>query len=261
MNGKAEFSTLIGIFLGIFLVLLAIMSGTANPASFIDMPSVLIVLGGTFFITTASFSLIDCFKAFGVIIETLFFMPSEVKASAESCIKLAEIGRKEGLLALQKHKKEYPDNSFFVRSLNLAIDGIKPEQVEKIMIEEISFIASRRAKTIDILRKAAEIAPAMGLVGTLIGLVQMLGNLSDPTKIGPAMAVALLTTLYGAILSYMILQPLATKLERNSSIESDLLALYAEGVNSIARNEGPYILEMKFNAILPAENRLTKYSG
>ncbi len=260
MSGKAEFSTLLGIFLGLVLVLVAVFIGTSKPSSFLDIPSIIIVFGGTLFITSASFTFSDIFKAFGVVGSTLFFTPSDVKSVATKCTNLAEISRKEGILSLQRQSKLFPEDNFFIKNINLVIDGVKPEQAEKIMIEEISSIASRHSKTIEILKKGAEIAPAMGLVGTLIGLVQMLGALDDPSNIGPAMAVALLTTLYGAVTSYMILQPLATKLERNSSTESDLLALFAEAIMSIARNEGPYMLEMKLNALLPPDKKLKKYT-
>ncbi|MDX1949295.1 MAG: MotA/TolQ/ExbB proton channel family protein [Rickettsiales bacterium] len=259
MAGKAEFSTLLGILLGLLLVLVAIFIGS-KPGAFFDVPSIIIVFGGTLFISAGSFTFSDVFKAFGVVGSTLFFTPSDVKSVASKCLTLADISRKEGILSLQKQSKLFPDDSFFIKNINLVIDGVKPEQAEKIMIEEISSIASRHSKTIEILKKAAEIAPAMGLVGTLIGLVQMLGALDDPSKIGPAMAVALLTTLYGAVTSYMILQPLATKLERNSSVESDLLAMFAEAIMSIGRNEGPYMLEMKLNALLPPDKKLKKYT-
>ncbi len=260
MSGKAEFSTLLGIIFGLIMVAYASVSGTTPASSFVDIPAILIVIGGTTFITTASFSFSDSFKALGVIFHSLFYVPEEFKEAAKSCLKISDLARKEGFLGLQKYKNLFPQNPFFTKNIHLVIDGVKSDQTEKILIEEISSIANRQAKTVDILRKASEIAPAMGLVGTLIGLVQMLGNLDDPSKIGPSMAVALLTTLYGAILSYMILQPLATKLERNSAKESDIFALYAEVIISIAKSEGPAILEMKLNAMLPPEKRLRIYS-
>lgn len=109
-------------------------------------------------------------------------------------------------------------------------------------------------------RKSADIAPAMGLIGTLIGLVQMLGNLDDPTKIGPAMAVALLTTLYGAILSTMVFTPLASKLERNTNEELLISQLYLEGILSIARQENPRQLETVMNTLLPPSKRVRYFN-
>lgn len=261
ISGKAEFSTIIGILLGLVMLAFAAVAGNTSASAFVDIPAVVIVFGGTIFITTASFSFSDSFKAFGVIAEGLFSVPEGFKQAARSCLRIAELARnKEGLLGLQKHKNEFPQHQFFFRNIGHVIDGFKTEQIEKMMYEEIVAHSNRHAKTVDILRKASEIAPAMGLVGTLIGLVQMLGQLDDPSKIGPAMAIALLTTLYGAVLSYMILQPLATKLERNSSKESDLHALFAESIISISKKEGPAILEMKLNAILPPEKRFNIYS-
>ena len=128
------------------------------------------------------------------------------------------------------------------------------------MVQEVDAISTRHKKSVEILRKAAEVSPAMGLIGTLIGLVQMLGGLEDTTKIGPAMAIALLTTFYGAVLAYVILTPLANKLEKNSKQEVENLILCAEGISSIARQDSALKLELKLNSMLPPNQRVKIYS-
>jgi len=127
------------------------------------------------------------------------------------------------------------------------------------MRTELHAIADRHNKGADILRRAAEVAPAMGLIGTLVGLVQMLGNLDDPSAIGPAMAVALLTTFYGAVLGNMVFAPLASKLERKSDEEALLNEIYLLGITSIARQESPRRLEVLLNTILPPANRISYF--
>lgn len=260
MNKTLETSTILGIFIAFSLIAFAIASGEGKPLAFIDIKSSLIVVGGTIFVTVACFSMKDVLHAFGTTSRTIMFAQSNMRKLAIDAITISDIARKKGLLELQHHTREYPASNFFKKNLNLAVDGAKPEDIEKVMEREILNIHHRHKKTIEILRKAAEIAPAMGLIGTLIGLVQMLGNLDDPSKIGPAMAIALLTTLYGAVISYMILLPLATKLERVSKTEIDAVGMLAEAVLSISKKEGPVKLEMSLNSYLPPNLRMKRYN-
>ncbi|MCW8835765.1 MAG: MotA/TolQ/ExbB proton channel family protein, partial [Rhodospirillales bacterium] len=130
------------------------------------------------------------------------------------------------------------------------------EEVEAIMRQDMHATIQRHSKSTNVLRKAAEFAPAMGLIGTLIGLVQMLGNLDDPSTIGPSMAVALLTTFYGAVLANMVFMPLASKLERNSGEEALVNNVFLLGATSIGRQENPRRLEMLLNSLLPPTKRV-----
>ena len=127
------------------------------------------------------------------------------------------------------------------------------------MRHELMAMRERHAKSADVFRKAAEVAPAMGLIGTLVGLVRMLGSLDDPSTIGPSMAIALLTTFYGAILANMVFGPIASKLERNSSEETLLQNFYLLGAGSIGRQENPRRLEVLLNTLLPPTKRLHVY--
>lgn len=260
MNKRPQFSTFLGIIIAFLLIVVSVLSGDGEALAFLDIKSVLIVIGGTFFITSACFTLSDVLRSAGITFKTIFYNSPDLKGIAQKCLLLSETSKKHGILKLQDYSNEFPDSRFFRKNINLAIDGVKPSDLEIFMENEINSVSAKRSKTIDILKKGAEIAPAMGLIGTLIGLVQMLGNLDDPTKIGPAMALALLTTLYGAIIAYMILLPLSSKLERNSKQEVDLFVIFGEAIISIAKNEGPMKLEMKLNSTLPPGSRLRNYS-
>jgi len=145
---------------------------------------------------------------------------------------------------------------FLARGLRLVIDGSPSEQVEQVMRNEMQAISQRHGEGARVLHRAAEVAPAMGLIGTLIGLVRMLRNLEDPSAIGPAMSVALLTTFHGAILANMVFAPLAAKLEKKSSEELLVNELYLLGALSIARQENPRNLETELNAVLPPSRRV-----
>ena len=164
--------------------------------------------------------------------------------------------RRHGILSLQRSLHRLEDHPFLFRSLRLAVDGLPAEQIEQVLSSEAQAMSSRHLRSAGVLRRAGEVAPAMGLIGTLIGLVQMLGNLEDPESIGPAMAVALLTTFYGAVLANMVFLPLASKLERNSGVEALVNQIFAMGVVSIARQENPRRLEILLNTVLPPELRV-----
>jgi chemotaxis protein MotA len=140
--------------------------------------------------------------------------------------------------------------------MSMVVDGTPGEDVETIMRRDLHATHQRHLGAASVLRKAAEFAPAMGLIGTLIGLVQMLGNLEDPATIGPSMAVALLTTFYGAVLANMVFSPMASKLERNSAEETTVNTVYLMGTASMGRQENPRRLEMLINSILPPTKRV-----
>ena len=142
------------------------------------------------------------------------------------------------------------------KGMLMIVDGTPGEEVETIMHLDRNATILRHRRGANMLRKAAEFAPAMGLIGTLIGLVQMLGNLEDPSSIGPAMAVALLTTFYGAVLANMVFSPMASKLELNSVAEAMVNKVYLIGTSSIGRQESPRRLEMLLNSILPPSKRV-----
>lgn len=252
-------ATAFGILLAMGLMLAAIMY-SGNIVAFLDVPSFLIVIGGTAFLTLACFTFSEVMHAVVVSLRTIFYNAEDASESASVALELAEIARKEGILSLDKYPDLMQHNSFLKRGIMLIVDGIPFEEVQNILGQQVASMMERHKKSVTVLRRAAEISPAMGLIGTLIGLIQMLGNLDDPSSIGPAMAIALLTTLYGAMLAYMVLSPLANKLERNSTEEGIIMDIYMLSVLSIGRKENPRRLEMLINSILPPSKRVQYFT-
>ena len=250
-----DIATLIGLVIGFGLVAAAIVTG-GSPAAFIDVPSILIVIGGTFAITTVSFSLGEIIKGQGLMLKAVLYKAPDPSAAALQVLELADLARKNGVLGMQESLKNLENLPFLQKGLAMVVDGTPGDDVERVMRQEVRSMGERHLKSASILRRAGEIAPAMGLIGTLVGLVQMLGNLDDPSSIGPSMAVALLTTFYGAVLSNMVFNPIAAKLERNSAEEVLLNQVYLLGAGSIGRQENPRRLEMLLNTMLPPAKRV-----
>jgi chemotaxis protein MotA len=256
---KIDYATIIGLFGSFTLVTGAVLIG-GSMGSFFNLPAVLIVLGGTYLVTTISFSLGEVIRAQKLIGLTLIGRNVKPDYAAYSMLELAEQCRGKGVLHLQQHMQALPEDSFQRKSLQLVVDGLPAEEVNRILQNDLNGMVARHSSGSGVLRKAAEVAPAMGLIGTLVGLVQMLSNLNDPTTIGPAMAVALLTTFYGAVLANMFFSPLATKLERNSTEEVLLNRVFMLGAASIGRQENPRRLEMLLNTLLPPSNRVQYFT-
>lgn len=250
-----DIATLLGLLLGFGFVAGGIGS---NMASFIDPPSILIVIGGTFSITTVCFSLGDVIAAQGVMLKTILFKLPAADDEAKNMIELAQKARANGILAIQGDIDQIP-NDFLKQAFGLAVDGTNPEVIEMIMKSDTAGMQERHMSGALVLKKSAEIAPAMGLVGTLIGLVIMLGSLDDPSSIGPAMAIALLTTMYGAVMANMVFNPLAAKLELNSRNESQIRKIYTASVLSVVRQENPRQLELILNTILKPSKRINMF--
>lgn len=257
LRAPLDLATLVGLGGSLALVTVAMTLGGA-PGAFYDLPSVLIVLGGTTTVTLVSFSLGDLGAVGRSLWRTIRPPASTPRAVARRVILLAEAARRtdpERLRALLP-ESELRADPVLHRCVTLIADGLPPDDIDRLLAGEVEAYAASQAKGVAFLRRAAEVAPAMGLIGTLLGLVQMLGHLDDPAAIGPSMAVALLTTFYGAVMAYMVLAPLAAKLERIT--DDDVLArnLYRIGAGSIARQENPRKLEMLLNAALPPGQRI-----
>jgi chemotaxis protein MotA len=176
--------------------------------------------------------------------------------AAQRILHLADTARRNGPLVIEDAAKKLNPSRFLSQAIMLVVDGFPAEEIQPILDTDIQATRERHVRSAGVLRRAGEVAPAMGLIGTLVGLVQMLGNLDDPASIGPAMAVALLTTFYGAILANMVFHPLANKLERNSEIEAMVNQIYMLGAASISRQENPRRLEMAINSILSPAQRV-----
>ena len=250
-----DLATLVGLISGFGLVISAIFLG-GNPASFINPPSILIVIGGTLAVTSMCFSVQEMTHTTTVIGKAFFYNARDPSEAAIQVLQVAELARRQGVLSLQNILPPLKSEPFLYKGMAMVVDGTPGEEVEIILRRDLSATLQRHHKSASVLRKAAEFSPAMGLIGTLIGLVQMLGNLDDPSTIGPAMAVALLTTFYGAVLANMVFSPMASKLERNSTEEAVVNTIFMMGAASIGRQENPRRLEMLLNSILPPPKRV-----
>jgi chemotaxis protein MotA len=248
-------SAIIGLF-SAFGLIIAAMAINGTMGAFVNIAGMLIVIFGTAAVTAISFSgreLLEAPKTVWRVISKDLLNPTD---AAFQIIQMAEKARKNGVLLLEKQILKSKTDPFFVKGIQLVVDGTNGAEVEQIMHREAGTIQSRNLRSVDVLRRAGEVAPAMGLIGTLVGLIQMLGSLDDPSSIGSAMAVALLTTFYGAILAHMVFIPLAARIERVSAEQALLNSVYALGASSIGREENPRRLEIMVNTILPPERKV-----
>ncbi|MFV3129189.1 motility protein A [Niveispirillum sp. KHB5.9] len=259
MRRRLDLATIVGLSSGLLLVLAALTMGGGGIASFIDVPSILIVLGGTAAITSISFSPSDMKAAGKALSSTMVASTPDPRAAAQTALSLAEFARRGGPLGLQPLIKSTRTWPVLSKAVELIVDGLPADDAERILRTEIEANLARSRTASAVMRRAAEVAPAMGLIGTLVGLVQMLGNLSDPSTVGPAMAVALITTFYGAILGSMVFSPIAAKIDRNAEQEALVDGLYLLAAGSVARQENPRRLEVLINTVLPPEHRVAAY--
>jgi chemotaxis protein MotA len=246
-----DIGTLIGIVLGFGLVFGAIFIGP-DPAGFLDLPSAMIVIGGTFAATLISFPLEEVLQAFKAAAKTFTIRLTKPGEVVETMVKVAEISRRDGLLALERVDT---DNLLLKKAMQLIADSADPGLINDTMSIEISSMKRRHNTSIGVLMKMGNLGPSMGMIGTLIGLVQMLTQLSDPSSLGPAMAVAIITTFYGSLLANMIFLPLGAKLTARSAQESLNLMIVFEGAKSILENNNPRLVMEKLSSFLPPRDR------
>lgn len=254
-------STVFGMLAAFLLVIGAILIG-GSPLAYINLQGGLIVVLGTFAVTAISFRLQEMASLPTNIWNLLRHGQRDPNEEAIKVLKIAVEARKHNdILMLERLLPRLKDTPFLMQAIQLVVDATPAEEIEQIMRREASTASSRHMRSVDFLRRAGDVAPAMGLIGTLIGLVRMLGNLDNPAEIGPSMAVALLTTLYGAILAHLVFIPLAAKTEHCTEEESLVNNLYAMGATSIRRKENPRRLEMLLNTILPPAKRVTFFKS
>lgn len=254
-------STVFGMLTAFLLVIGAILLG-GTPLAFINLQGVMIVVLGTFAVTAISFRLQEMISLPGNIWTLLRHGQRDPNEEAIKVLKIAVEARKHNdILMLERLLPRLKDTPFLMKSIQLVVDGAQPDEIEQIMRREASTANARHMRAVDFLRRAGDVAPAMGLIGTLIGLVRMLGNLDNPAEIGPSMAVALLTTFYGAVLAHLVFIPLAAKTEHCTEEKGLVNNLYAMGATSIRRKENPRRLEMLLNTILPPAKRVTFFKS
>ena len=235
-------------------------AGIANIGRYGDFPSAIITFGGAFFAVLASKSLSDYIA--GLKSFTLIFKApsSNVKEMIQKIIDLSNIARKEGLLSLEEAAGDLEDE-FMKKGILLIVDGTDPELVRGIMETELVSTESRHKDKISFWEDLGSMGPAWGMIGTLVGLVNMLYEMDDPSTLGPSMAVALITTLYGSLLANWICTPVATKLKANNATEIMVKEIMIEGLLSIQAGENPRVIEEKLKSFLAPRDRTIGEGG
>ncbi len=244
-----DITSLLGIVLGMAMVIFGILSNKADLFGYIDVASVIITIGGSITGVLGSNKLgdfINGFKSIALVFKEDAMDPGEVIGNV---INLANVARKEGLLALEEASNDI-DDPFLKKGIMLVVDGTDPELVRGILETELTCLEDRHKKVIGFWEKWAELGPAWGMIGTLIGLVNMLNNMEDASAIGPAMAVALLTTLYGSMIANWLCTPIASKMKVNNDLEIIVKDVMVEGLLSIQAGENPRVIEEKLKSFL-----------
>lgn len=246
-----DLATLIGLVGAFVTVGVAIGLGGA-PSAFVNMPSLIIVFVGTLLVVLMKFSIGQFLGATKVAIKAFIFKVPGPQELIDKSVELANQARSSGLLALED--ADVPD-PFFKKSINLLVDGHDPEVVRSILDKDMNLTLTRHKDGQSIFKAMGDVAPAMGMIGTLIGLVQMLSVMDDPKQIGPAMAVALLTTLYGAMIANMFAIPIADKLGLRSGEERLAKSLIIDAVLAIQDGQNPRVIQDMLTSYVPESKR------
>ncbi|MCP3678221.1 MAG: motility protein A [Deltaproteobacteria bacterium] len=246
-----DIATIIGVVAAFALILGSILMG-GTLSAFINIPGIAIVLGGTIAATLIMQRLAVVLGAVKVALNVVFDKGTAPEDVIKIIVDMAGTVRKDGLLALEKVKV---DDSFLQKGVRMLVDGVSQDDVKSVLRTELIYLKLRHKRGQKVFKFMTATAPAMGMVGTLIGLVQMLQTLSDPSAIGPAMAVALLTTFYGAVLAFVVFGPIAAKLENRTSEESARLEMVISGVIGIMNGDNPRVIEQRLVSFLEPKTR------
>ena len=258
--GEVEFvdlASIIGLILGFALMFYGMINsnfGIAGIPFFLNFPSALITFGGTLGAVLASYSLKDFMagiKSMGLVFKTPNF---DTVGTIKQIIDLSNVARKEGLLALEETANNLED-PFMKKGIMLIVDGTDPELVRNILDTELINVDTRHKNVIGFWKNMAALGPAWGMIGTLVGLINMLKDLNDPDSIGPNMAVALVTTLYGSLLANWLSTPIANKLTAYNDAEITMKEVMIEGLLSIQAGENPRVIEEKLKSFLSPKAR------
>ncbi len=243
-----DIATVVGIVAAFGLIVWSILLG-GSIDGFIDMPSVAVVLGGTAGALLINFPLPRIIGLGGVFKKTFMFTLDNPDEVIEKMVRYAERARREGMLALEEDSENETD-AFLRKGLRLAVDGTDPQLLEKILETDVEQIENRHSEGAKVLTAGGAFAPAFGMIGTLIGLVNMLSALEDPSQIGAGMATALITTFYGAVVANAVMLPLAGKLETRSKEEMMIKGMIIDGIMAIQSGDSPRIVEEKLKSFL-----------
>ena len=250
-----DIATIIGILVAFGLVVSAIGGGIS---SFIDPPSMLIVIGGTVGVLLVGYPLKTALSVIGIVMKTFLYKVDSGSEVIAKLVELAQTVRKDGILALESEVGDI-DNKFMAKGLQMAIDGQEPSVIEDILNKEMDKVAERHAIGAEMFTSLGTYAPSMGMIGTLVGLVLMLQNMSDPSSIGPSMSIALLTTFYGALMANILFLPMSGKLKNRSKQEMLVHEIILVGVQSLVIGENPRIMEQKLLGYLPPKERKSSF--
>lgn len=229
--------------------------GPARIPMFIDINSVGIVIGGSIGAVFVSYPFKYIMNLTSVLKQLFTPQKRDPVSVIKQIVEFAEQARREGILCLEARSNEVEDE-FLKKGIQLAVDGTEPELIKDILQTEIGFVEERHSANYGIMGSVAGLTPAFGMIGTLVGLVLMLANMSDPNSIGPAMAVALITTLYGAVLANLFFTPFETKLKTLSSEEIQLKTLMLEGIMSLQSGDNPKIVQWKLESFVDPATRI-----
>lgn len=252
-----DIATLLGIFSAFGLFVIAINS-SGGMSAFISIPSLMIVAGGTLGATFISYPLKDVLRVGGILKNAIFQKKHVPQDLIPVFVNFANKARKEGVLSLEGTVSKTKD-PFLKKGIQMAVDGLEPHGIKEILETEMEFIRARHRLGVDIFTSMGAFSPAMGLIGTLIGLVQMLQSMDDPGSIGPAMALALITTFYGALMANVLFLPISGKLRTRSREELLVKELMLEGVMAVAKGDNPRIVEQKLHAFLSPRLRKSAF--
>ena len=243
-----DITTVVGLVAGFTLIIMGIFNG-GQLINFFDVPSLLITIGGTLAATMVCYPLYQIVGIVGVMRKAFFHKSIPPTELIEKIVGFAETARREGILALEQAVQEV-DDAFMGAGIRLAVEGTEPELIQTILETELSFVDERHKSGAGVFDFMGSAGPAFGMIGTLVGLVNMLQNLDDPSAIGPGMATALITTFYGAVTANLIYIPFAGKLKVRSAEEGLQKRMIMEGIMSIQSGDNPRIVEQKLNVFI-----------
>ena len=244
-----DLGTVIGLLAGAAMLLWSILM-VSNLSPFIDYPSMVMVGGGSVCAALVSFPIQNVLAVAKVIRQCFFTRLRDPREVIVEMVRYADVARRDGILALENLTAKIED-PFIVSGIQMAVDGTDPSMIEAILMSELEAVEARHAEGKALFDNIGRFAPAFGMIGTLVGLVIMLKNMNNPKTIGPALAVAILTTLYGAVIANLIALPMAEKLGRRSREEVLLKMIVVKGVMAIQQGDNPRVVEQKLKTFLP----------
>ncbi|ORC34269.1 motility protein A [Marispirochaeta aestuarii] len=249
-----DLGTIIGLILGFVMILMSIFTSGGSLTSYVDIPSIFMVIGGSFAALMVSSPLQRVLGMMRYLNHALNVPNWGEEAIISTLVNFSEKARREGLLALEDDLEEV-EQEFMKKGIQLVVDGTDPEIIKNLLYNELNQIQERHQDGIMLFDFWGKVAPAFGMIGTLAGLIAMLANLNDADSIGSGMALALITTMYGAIFANLVLIPIKAKLEDRDKGETLVKEIMIEGILSIQSGDNPRILEVKLLSFLPPLKR------